>query len=570
MQVGAGAMTNAAPSPDLRPTDTPADLVAKSAGDRLLDLRRGALVFAMIVKHGIFPFSGALPLLPWRRSSFAKRFRLCLEELGITYLKLGQFLALRFDILPAEVSLELNKLFEDVPTMPPEDARQIVERELGADIESLFAKFGEAPIAAGSVAQVHDAWLPSGHRVAVKVQRKGIVRIFRADIRNLRRLASLAQRSGVFGQIPITGTIDQFTRWTLREMDFRIEARTAERTRRDAGPAIVIPAIHWGLTTARVLTMDFIDGVSATNLSQIVAKCTPEQLRMRLPGFDLKTALHNFAEGSLSQLFVHGFFHGDPHPGNIFFLPENRVAFIDFGIFGALSAEQRKIVTGQIENLAVGNPAGSLRFYSLQVSVTEGTDFERFRLEGVDLFKRWYRALTDPNSPIEERHLTRYTGEMIEISRRNGLIFDLNYLLFWRALNSLNATLLRIQPQYDLLSHLQSFFARIRPSPMLQLVETLGRPGWLQTTLTTGLDTPRTVEHGLEALSRGASLRNLSVAWGLRRDRRTGWESAIGTLLLLAPSAAMLLASATLPGGLCATLLGLFATAAVLAVWRRR
>jgi ubiquinone biosynthesis protein len=208
--------------------------------DIFLDVRRFLFVLGKVLRYGVFPLAGWLPVPAYRRNSFAVRLRHCLEDLGLTYLKLGQFLALRFDILPAEVCLELNRLFESVAPMPLGTARAIVESELGAPIGDLFAEFSPEPVAAASVAQVHDARLPSGARVAVKVQRSGLERIFRADVRNLRRAATVAQALGAFGRLSVTGMVAQFSAWTLREMDFRIEGRTAERVRAESEPTVLI------------------------------------------------------------------------------------------------------------------------------------------------------------------------------------------------------------------------------------------------------------------------------------------------------------------------------------------
>jgi len=526
-------------------------------GNLLLDIRRSLLALGKILKFGIFPFAGNLPIPFFRRISFAVRFRRCLEELGLTYLKLGQFLALRFDILPPEVCYELNNLFENIPPMSREQARSIVEAELGGSIDRFFSSFSMEPIAAASVAQVYDAITMTGRRVAVKVQRPGLERIFKADIRNLQRLAAIAQYLGVFGWLSAKGMVEQFANWTLRELDFRIEGRTAEQVARDAEPYVLIPTIYWSLTTERVLTMDFIEGVSATNLRSFLEHSDAERVRESLPGFHLETALHNFVFASLSQLFVMGFFHGDPHPGNIFFLPNNQVAFIDFGIFGALTEGEREIVTGQIENLAVGNLAASFRYYARQVVATHDTDMDRFRAEVMDVLRRWYHALLKSGSPIEERHLARYTGEMINVSRRNGLIYDLNYLLFWRALNNLNATVWHIEPHYDLISQLRAFFAETRPDPLERTFAAIRQPAWRQAVADLAFRFPRDVEASLRTAGQAGNRWRVMVSHPSRRQREVATESGWSTGLLLALAGIILLTAAPLPWPVQATLAGL-------------
>src|SRR5262249_27662854 len=146
--------------------------------------------------------------------------------------------------------------------------------------------------------------------------------------------------------------LDQFARWTVQETDFRLEARTSTRVREMSGDGEVIPAVHWDLTTKRVLTLEFIDGMSLAQIVRVVEEGGPAALAEVRPGLDVETILHHLVYALLRQVFVNGLFHGDPHPGNILVQPDNRVAFIDFGIFGALSAYDREILAGQMENLA--------------------------------------------------------------------------------------------------------------------------------------------------------------------------------------------------------------------------
>lgn len=444
----------------------------------ILDLRRILLLMGNCIRFGLFPFAKFVPFSPYREMSLAIRIRRALESLGLTYLKLGQFLALRYDILPKEICDQLNQLFESVRPMQFAQAKQIIEAELGAPIEDLYLDFGETPIAAASVAQVHVAYIASGKRVAVKIQREGLEPIFKSDIRNMRRIAAIAEKTGVMGRLSARGMIAEFERWTLREMDFRIEGRTAERVQSESQDYVVIPRVYWNLSSRRVLTMDFIEGVSVTAARDLVQAKDRSALIRALPDFDLQIALRNLTFASLSQLFTFGFFHGDPHPGNIFFLPGNRVAFLDFGIFGELNQGEREGVAAQIEALALGDVDSSFRYYSRQVSITDETDYIGFRRDCLEVLSRWYNALSDPNSSIQDRHLSRYTGEMIDVSRRNGLRYDLNYLLFWRALNNLNATLWRVDPTFDLGQALREFFEETRDSKIERGLTVISNSNW--------------------------------------------------------------------------------------------
>src|SRR5262249_5978878 len=252
------------------------------------------------------------------------------------------FLAIRYDILPPEVCRELDNLFERVQPLPLGVARRIVEAETGTDLDQSFSYFEEQPLAAASVAQVHRAQTLAGDTVAVKLQRPGLAPIFNADIRNLTRIARLADVLGLFGRLSAVGMVREFARWTLRELDFTLEGRTTERVAANALHFEHVPRIHWDLTTPRMLTVEFVEGRSMADVADLLREGGIARVRARLPHFDLNTALRSMTAASLNQLFTSGFFHGDPHPGNVFVQPDSSITFLDFGIFGSLTTRQRQ------------------------------------------------------------------------------------------------------------------------------------------------------------------------------------------------------------------------------------
>src|SRR5882757_6075130 len=219
----------------------------------LLDLSRAGKLFWVISK---FLFSYLF------NKNYGALLRHSFEQMGLTYLKLGQFLALRFDLLPKEVLAEMNNLFENVENVPFEKIRRQIEQELQRPLEEVYPVFNQVPVGAATVAQVHEAVTFRNERVAIKVQRPGIDRIFRADIRNLRKLAQLADLFHLGGAFVLTDVLDEFDQWTGRELSFRSEANTAERLRRSALPYEVIPKIYHDLSTDKMITMEFIQGLS--------------------------------------------------------------------------------------------------------------------------------------------------------------------------------------------------------------------------------------------------------------------------------------------------------------------
>lgn len=438
-----------------------------------LDVQRFLLFLWMLLRVG-------LPLL--FRKAVGKNvdaeavgisLRQALQELGITYVKLGQFMAMRFDILPSEICRQLAQLFDDVPPLPEDVIRGVLAAEFSKPVEQVFEEFEWTCIAAASVAQVHKAVLPGGEIVAVKVQRPGIERVFAADIRNFRRAARVGDRLALLGPQSLVEALDEFERFTRREMDFTSEARTAERLRRNAGPFEDAPRVHKDLTTTRVLTMEFVEGLTLSNIIHMIEGGREEELSELAPNLDLEQAVQNFARACMRQLFVTGFFHADPHPGNIIMREDGTVVFIDFGIFGHLTAERRETFATYIENVALGNINLAYRHFVKLLQPTTRTDFQQLRRDVEGIMRRWHEASRNVGSPLAERHLGTYFGEFITAIRRNSVRMSLETLLFWRALLALDSTALRFAGQFDLLRELRDFFERTRPSPAERLTALL-------------------------------------------------------------------------------------------------
>jgi ubiquinone biosynthesis protein len=264
---------------------------------------------------------------------FHRRVKMALSELGPTFIKFGQIMSTRPDLIPQALTVELETLQDRVATLPVEEIRKQIERELGASPEVLFASFDDMPLASASIAQVHRATLKSGEEVVVKVQRPGIKRIIESDVNILYFLAR--QVEGVFPEVRLfnlMGIISEFEQNIARETDFLVEAQNIERFQKnfEGSRTVAIPRVYRELTTAHVLTLELINGKKVRQLIQ--------------EGIDLAPLAKAFLGGAFQMLFVDGFFHGDAHPGNIFVMPDGRVALIDFGMVGRLSPEMREKV----------------------------------------------------------------------------------------------------------------------------------------------------------------------------------------------------------------------------------
>jgi len=399
--------------------------------------------------------------------------RLTLQKLGMTGLKFGQFLALRSDLFSPEVCEELGKLFENVAPMEFSVVRAVIESDLGEPLGNLFSEFETESIAAASIAQVHLARNRDGLRVAVKVQRPNLERRFGADMRIMHRLVAIVDALGLMGEMKLVDAVEEFTKYTKRELDFATEGRTADRLREEARCGEIVPRIYWGLSSRRVLTMEFIEGVSMAKAGSLLAAGNEAELNRLLPDLDLPLALHNLTRASLHQLYVTGFFHADPHPGNILICSGNRVAFLDFGIFGEVSPMQREVLARYLEELVNGNLDRCVRFYARVYTPTERTDIVAFQREAKSVLRDWYEIVKTPGGVSKERLVARFSDQMLGVVRHHYLRITVDTLLFWRALVVLDASILQLWNGFDLVGELRGFFAEFRPGIVDRAVENL-------------------------------------------------------------------------------------------------
>jgi ubiquinone biosynthesis protein len=311
------------------------------------NLGRISEIFQVAARHGFGYFLETHRLLPWRGrpetdgatpSQRGQHLREMLDELGPTFVKFGQLLSMRPDVLPPDIIAELRSLQDDVTPFPFTEAEQVVQAELGQPIERLFVEFAEEPIAAASIGQVHEALLPNGHRVAVKVQRPGAPRQIEADIALLYQAARLAkERVRALDFIDTRGIVDEFARFIRQELDYRHEARNAAAFRRDfAGhPSVRIPRVYWSYTRQRVLTLEYLEGTQFADLH-------PEDYSME----ERRHLAHLMTEAWMTMIFRNGFFHGDPHPANILVLAgRDQIGLVDFGLAGKLTDADMSTLT---------------------------------------------------------------------------------------------------------------------------------------------------------------------------------------------------------------------------------
>jgi ubiquinone biosynthesis protein len=269
------------------------------------------------------------------RHSPEKRIRLALTELGPTFIKLGQLLSTRPDIAGVKLAEELKQLQANVPADPPDQIRDTIETELAEPVEDLFAEFDDTPIASASIGQVHAAKLLTGEAVVVKVQHVGIEETVREDLDVLMGLALLAERVPELATYRPTATVAEMGRVLRRELDFGREERNLNQfcARYKDDPTVRVPRPFTEFCTARVLTMERIDGIKLADRSRLLAE-----------GFDLEEVARRGAKLYLDMIFEQGFYHADPHPGNLVLLPGNCIGLLDFGMVGRIEERLRESI----------------------------------------------------------------------------------------------------------------------------------------------------------------------------------------------------------------------------------
>jgi ubiquinone biosynthesis protein len=341
----------------------------------------------------LVPFRERIPVDGDEPSLRGQHLRELLDELGPTFVKFGQLLSMRPDILPPDIISELRGLQDDVRPFPFEDVKRTIEAELGLSIEQLFLEFEERPMAAASIGQVHRAVLPNGRRVAVKVQRPGAPAQIEADLALLYQAAKIAkERVRALDFIDVRGLVDEFARSIRQELDYRREARNAERFRRDfAGhPHVHVPRVFWTYTRARVLTLEFLEGTQLADVD-LLNYGVDERRR-------LATVI---TEAWMTMIFRNGFFHGDPHPANILVLAPDQIGLVDFGLTGKLTEDDLTKATRLFIDVANEN-VDELPHRLAELGVQYPRELEeQFRAELRELSYRYYGASLAEIDPLQ-------------------------------------------------------------------------------------------------------------------------------------------------------------------------
>ncbi len=380
-----------------------------------------------------------------------ERLRIAFEELGPTFIKLAQLLSSRPDLITQQYADEFRKLLDEVPPFPASDARRIISDELKEPLDGIFMEFQEVPVAAASIAQVHNAVLSDGKEVIVKVQRPDIQGQILSDIEIIGTVARLMERhvpeSRFFNP---TGIVQEFSRTVRKELDFTEEARNCARFARNFTdvPGVHIPRVFTEHLTDKMLVMERIKGARVDEVAEIE--------RM---GLDRAELAIEIVDTYLKMILEDGFFHADPHPGNIFIMPDGRICFMDFGIVGRVSEETKEILAETFVALLKKDYDGLVEHYIELGHLSEDADVDTFRREFkvdlVDLIEPLYGAA------ISEINIAEYLDTVLQLASRHRLIVPSDLLLIDKTFMHLENVVRQLDPEFDFISATEPYAERL-------------------------------------------------------------------------------------------------------------
>ncbi|MGD8991775.1 MAG: AarF/UbiB family protein [Desulfobacterales bacterium] len=377
-----------------------------------------------------------------------QRLRLAFEELGPTYIKLGQILSTRPDLVPVDILEELARLQDEVPPFPFEAVRGVIESEFGVSAEEVFDQLDEQPLASASIGQVHKALTRDGEPVAVKFQRPDIQKIIEVDLEIMLHLATLAERHIQEFEIhrPVK-IVEEFARILEKEIDYNNEATNMERIARrflDV-PHVYIPAVFREFTTSRVLTTELIEGIKISKSEAIVeAGLDQEIIADRVVGLVFK------------QAFEYGFFHADPHPGNIFVLANNVICLVDYGMMGLVDRATREAFVDLIDSVVHQQEVRTTQVLLNLTDWDEEPDIRALEREVADFMGRHFYK------PLKDMEIGKLLQDLLHLTMRFRLRLPPDIFLMIKALSSIEGVGRALDPDFDLIAHARPFIQQVK------------------------------------------------------------------------------------------------------------
>jgi len=407
------------------------------------DVTRIATVIRVLAKHGLggilskYGFAWYLPIFKRGNAELPpdlpKRLRLSMEELGGAYIKLGQLLSIRPDLIPQEYCDEFSKLLDEVPPESLVTVEKTIEEEFKKPVRAIFSHIEQKPLGSASVAQVHKARLKNGTAVAVKVQRPNIKQKFSADIDIIRFIGKKLQKH-LQNNINIALIVDEFERYTKKELDFTVEAGHIDEIREETKSRnIVVPKVFWAQTTEKILTMEYLDG---TKLADIKQAAKPHAARVLLDAF-------------VDQIFQGGTFHADLHPGNVLMLKNGKLGMLDFGIVGHLDARTKKLGLELYLAVLERDPREIAEVLLKYGTPSSRTSTDSFIQDITELVNAWWD--TNP----EKRKVSHLMHLLFILSARHSIRLPADTILLGKAMVTVESTAKQIDPHFNFVSYSQ-------------------------------------------------------------------------------------------------------------------
>ncbi len=381
------------------------------------------------------------------RLTQAARFRLVLEELGPTFIKLGQLLSTRSDIVSADILQELQKLQDNIPAVPTDQIMAQIHRELGYPVEELFATFEEIPLATASIAQVHRGTLKSGEQIVCKVRRPNIEAIIETDTDIMMGMAYLIEKHLPSGEMynPV-GLVKEFRRSIQRELDFSREGRTTERFAANFTDeeTIHIPEVYWDLTGQTVLTLEYVSGIKISHHDEL-----------KKAGLDLQIIAKNGADNFLKQVFIYGLFHADPHPGNIHVLPGNVICIFDFGMVGRLDEDLKLHLTELLLCVLHRDVDRLIMQLLYSGELHDESNLRELKRDLTEFIDDYYDIL------LQDLKVGKLLIDFVEILTEYQIKFPPNLLLLSRALFVMEGLGKQLDPDFNMVEQIKPFAEQI-------------------------------------------------------------------------------------------------------------
>ncbi len=455
-----------------------------------IEIRRARHIAEILIRNGLGFLAENLGLTkfmpPWqvrkvgtdaqaRMLSVPQRVRRTLEELGPTYIKLGQILSTRPDLLPPEYIVELSKLLDSAPPAPTTEIIAIIEKELEGPLDRWYASFSPEPIASASIGQVHRAKLRDGTDVVVKVQRPGVQNTINADLNLLRTQARFLEgRSAVLRAYGLSDLVEEFSLALRAELDYTTEARNAERVRNViGGQGVLIPEVYWELCTRRVLTLSDLKGLKLTELDRLKAR-----------GYDLGSIAVRLTKIYLEMLFVHGVFHADPHPANIL-VCDKEIGLVDFGIVGYLTPRMKEDLGDLLFALVQQDSEEMVHVIARMGAMHTNYDRAGLQRDLQRLIVRYYGA------SLESVPFAQFLIDVMEIAFKHQMRLPADMALLARTVVIMEGVTRSLDPSFVLASYLEPFVVQL-------IKERLS----VKRTLVEGIRTARDIEALLRVLPR--------------------------------------------------------------------